>query len=241
MNNKKHSKETREKISFSNKGKHSRKFTEEHKNKISQALKGKSKSEDHKNKMSEAGKRKIFTDLHKMHLKESLKGDKNGFYGKTHSDEVKKIISKIHKGKKLSEDHIKAIRNYTTGRKLTERHIKILRERMINGGSIKASSFITNPSKPQVKLYNLVSSLFSDSVLNFPVEKVNSCIDIAILEHKIAIEYDGSYWHQDEEKDKERQTELEKLGWKFIRYRDYIPSIEKLKSDLEILILGDLI
>ena len=43
----------------------------------------------------------------------------------------------------------------------------------------------------------------------------------------------NTLWHQDEIRDNERQTGLEKLGWKFIRYRDYIPSIEKLSEDIK--------
>jgi len=41
---------------------------------------------------------------------------------------------------------------------------------------------------------------------------------IAIPELKIAIEYDEPHWHQDKEKDRKRQTEIEKVGWKFLRY-----------------------
>jgi len=54
-----------------------------------------------------------------------------------------------------------------------------------------------------------------------------------ISELKIAIEYDGSYWHQDKEKDLKRQKEIEQCGWRFIRYCDFIPSREKLLEDIE--------
>ena len=40
--------------------------------------------------------------------------------------------------------------------------------------------------------------------------------------HKVAIECDGERWHSGEEKireDMERQTILERIGWKFIRIR----------------------
>ena len=98
---------------------------------------------------------------------------------------------------------------------------------------LKQDKFIKNPSKPQVKLYELIVSIYSNSILNFPVEEVNRCIDIAIPEHMIAIEYDGSYWHQNEDSDKKRQDDLENLGWKFIRYIDYIPSMEELMRDIK--------
>jgi len=233
MNRKFHSKETREKISISNKGKHSRKFTEDHKKKIGNALKGKPKSDEAKKRMSESGKKKIFSESHRLHISESVSGIKNGFYGKTHSDEVRKIISNIHKGKKISEEHKKIISNFMKQRKLSDRHIRIIRERMLNGGASYANLFIKNPSKPQVKLYELVLTLFPKSILNFPIEEINRCIDIAIPEYMLAIEYDGSYWHKNKKEDKERQREIENLGWKFIRYVDYIPSIEELKTEIE--------
>lgn len=46
-------------------------------------------------------------------------------------------------------------------------------------------------------------------------------IDIKIQDYKIAIEYDGSYWHQNKEKgDKEKAYIIEKAGWKVIRVRE---------------------
>lgn len=106
------------------------------------------------------------------------------------------------------------------------------KERMLNGLASYANSFVKNPSKPQVKLFEMTKLLCHCAVLNFPVEEINRNIDIAIPLHKIAIEYDGSYWHQDEEKDAKRQEQLELLGWKFIRYRDYIPSLDELKKSI---------
>jgi len=67
------------------------------------------------------------------------------------------------------------------------------KERLLNGQASYMNSFIKNPSKPQVELYNLVKSLNEDAVLNFQVKEVNKSIDIAIPSLMIAIEYDGSY------------------------------------------------
>ncbi len=92
---------------------------------------------------------------------------------------------------------------------------------MLNGGSSHSNSFIRNPSKPQVKLYEWVRSIYPDSILNYPC--LNYCIDIAIPSLMIAIEYDCPYWHRSEEKDRKRQINLEKLRWKFIRYKN-LPS-----------------
>ena len=43
-------------------------------------------------------------------------------------------------------------------------------------------------------------------------------LDFALPDLKIAIECDGEYWHQDKEKDLERQKYIESLGWQFIRF-----------------------
>jgi len=99
-----------------------------------------------------------------------------------------------------------------------------------SGHAAYMNSFISNPSKPQIELYGLVKLLYKNVILNYPT-KSNFSIDIVIPDINIAIEYDGSYWH-DEEKDKIRQKKLEKEGWCFIRYKDYIPSLNKLKEDI---------
>ena len=175
---------------------------------------------------------------------------KKGFSGKKHSDESKRKISDSKKGKKLTEEHKQKISSGVRGKgmfgkKHSEETKRKIRESlkksganersriyMLNGGSSHASSFIRNPSKPQVELFNLVKQIDICPILNFAVKEVNKCIDIALPHRKIAIEYDGSYWHQDEEKDKQRQKEIESLGWKFIRYRDRVPSLDELKGDL---------
>ena len=57
-------------------------------------------------------------------------------------------------------------------------------------------------------------------------------LDVAIPSLKVAIEYDCSYWHQNKERDEKRQSEIEFQEWKFLRYRNYIPSVEQLKKDI---------
>jgi len=105
------------------------------------------------------------------------------------------------------------------------------RQRMLNGGAAYANSFVQNPSGPQVELFNLVKEDHPNSILNYQV--LNFSIDIAIPNLKIAIEYDGSYWHQDQESDNKRQKEIEDQGWTFLRYRDYVPSKEELEKDIK--------
>jgi len=107
---------------------------------------------------------------------------------------------------------------------------KRVRYRMLNGGSSHVRSFLKRISKPQLKLFNKTKDLFPEATLEYPC--LNYSIDIAIPSSKIAVEYDESYWHQDQEADDKRQNEIENEGWTFLRYRDYVPSKEELEKDI---------
>ena len=86
---KKHSEETKRKISESCKG---RKHTEETKQKLSKSLKNRIITEETRRKMSDCKKGIKFSDEHKRKLSEAHKG-------KPHSEETKQKLSKFHKGK----------------------------------------------------------------------------------------------------------------------------------------------
>lgn len=105
-----------------------------------------------------------------------------------------------------------------------------LREKMLNGMASYMNSFIKNPSRPQVELYNRVKELYPNVILNYPC--LNYSLDIAIPELRICIESDGSWWHQDKEKDLKRQKNIEKEGWKIIRY--LIDNIKQVPSKIQI-------
>jgi len=113
----------------------------------------------------------------------------------------------------------------------TEEAKEKMSKRMKNGGSAYMRSFIKNSSKPQVELFELIKGLYPTAILEY--FSLNRSIDIAIPDKMIAIEYDGSYWHKGHEaEDAKRQKLLESTGWKFIRYTDYVPTIDELKRDL---------
>jgi len=45
--------------------------------------------------------------------------------------------------------------------------------------------------------------------------------DIIIREHRLIVEFDGSYWHKDSaQKDKEKARSLQTTGWKVVRARE---------------------
>lgn len=104
-------------------------------------------------------------------------------------------------------------------------------QRMKSGGAAYMNSFVKNPSEPQVEIYNLAKSIYEDTKLNYPC--LNYSIDVAVLPLKIAIEYDGSFWHKDKEKDEKRQRKIELEGWKFIRYIDYVPTENELLDKIK--------
>lgn len=109
------------------------------------------------------------------------------------------------------------------------------RQRALNGLAIKMVRSVKNISKQQIKLYNIIKKIYPNSVLEYPVEneKYGYKIDIAIFNKKIAIEYDGSYWHRNKDYDMNRQKIIESEGWKFIRYEDYIPPLDKILLDIK--------
>jgi len=113
---------------------------------------------------------------------------------------------------------------------------------MKNGGAVYANSFNTNPSGPQVEIYKTAKEMFPELTVKINYPFLNYGLDIAILEYKVAIEYDGSYWHGVNKKkgydDDKRQKECENYGWKFLRYEDKIPTMDQLKEDIQKLVQG---
>lgn len=97
------SEETRQKLSKAHKGKHR---SEETKSKISESKKGKPTwikdkhlSEETRKKISESKKGREFSEEHKRRLSEARKGKTPWNKGKHHSDDSKKKMSEAHKGK----------------------------------------------------------------------------------------------------------------------------------------------
>lgn len=238
-----------------------RQFTEDHKRKISEAKKGKKQLKEHKEKIS---KSMINLYLTNSEFKEKQKrnskrgsnhpmfGKIGGFSGRKHSEETKNMMSLKQQGtnhpsygkqrKKISNDKTsescKQWWNTEEGMKARKKQS----EKMKSGMSARANSFIANPSKPQVKLYNIVKSFFESTILNYSLVDLNYSLDIAIPDLKIWIESDGLYWHKDKEKDIERENKIQNLGWKCIRYvcntiKD-VPPPEQIYFDIINMIKG---
>ena len=90
-------------------------------------------------------------------------------------------------------------------------------------------------SKGQRKLYALAQQLQQGLVeIEYPVKAGDKTfyLDVALPELQCGLEFDGSYWHQDIDKDSTRDKMLADEGWKIIRYRDHVPSLEHLQRDI---------
>ena len=143
-------------------------------------------------------------------------GDENTFGGKKHSKKTRKLMKQKQKDFWNSEN----------GDKAKDKQRKIC----LNGHASYMLSCNSNPSKPQIELYNMILELCPYAILNYPC--LNYSIDIAISFLEVAIEYDEPYWHQDKEYDVKRQRRLEKEGWKFIRFSTLTSKME-IKNKLE--------
>jgi len=93
--------------------------------------------------------------------------------------------------------------------------------------------FPLNRSKGEIELANLlkeyIPTIENDRTLISPYE-----IDILIPSLKIAIEYNGEYWHQDEEKEKTKRDLIESTGYDYIVIweNDWLNNKEEIKKAL---------
>ena len=147
-------------------------------------------------------------------ISEKFKGDKNP----AKRPEVREKLSKARRGRpsKLKGKSYEEI--------LGPERAESRREEQRHFGAI-GMSVCGILSKPQKELYEIVKQIEPDSVLEYPFR--GYCIDIAILDKKIAIEYDGSYWHN-ETRDQEKDKVLEEFGWKVYRFKDRVPTYDEL-------------
>lgn len=206
-----------------------KKHTLESKLKIGLIHKGKVLSEESKLKISISAKeriRKPTSDETKLKIGNSNRGKIKGRVpwnkGKVgiqrHSVESREKMSLSRKGRVAWNKGLKGV--YVVRDETREK----LRKVMLNGGAIKAIKGIKNPSKQEVILRDYIKEIYPKCEFQYQV--LNYSLDIAILEYKIAIEYDGWYHFDCQEHidyHNRRQREIENMGWKFIRYNIFKP------------------
>lgn len=77
-------------------------------------------------------------------------------------------------------------------------------------------------SKGEVLLFEIAKKYFPNAISSHRIQRHDRwawIIDVAIPDYNLALEFDGTYWHQDPKKDKRRDQSLLSLGWKTIRFR----------------------
>lgn len=82
-------------------------------------------------------------------------------------------------------------------------------------------------SEPQNILYDVVKQIYPGAIINDPTIIKGILIDVTIPSLKVAIEYDGYYFHQNTtQRDIGRISELHVKGWRTLNYRIVTNSID---------------
>ena len=122
------------------------------------------------------------------------------------------LTRKTHTGRKKSIDQRKKISGSV--KKLWKEH------------GISMFTRATTQSKPQVELYKIAKMFFPDARDDMNIETSISrrYPDIVIPSLSLIVEYDGSYWHSEEE-DAKRDKELNNVGYSIIHFIDKVPNM----------------
>lgn len=106
-----------------------------------------------------------------------------------------------------------------------------------------AKSFYKNntcaTSKAQIELNNLLSNLYNDSKLNYPLGRYLLDSFIIVNGVKIDVEYDGQYWHSlTKNRDQKRNEYVLSCGYKILRFigTNKLPSIVLIKNSIDTLV-----
>lgn len=164
------------------------------------------------------------------------KKNSSGNRGRIISKETRLKLSLRPKRIKSEEERDK-IKKSRLGRDFRSKEsIEKQRQYMLNGGSIKCIKAIKKISNEEIKIRDIVKELYPEAD---PQHKVfNYALDIALVDKKIAIEYDGYYHFNCQESIDYhimRQKKIEGEGWKFIRYTifDKFPTLDQVKKDID--------
>ena len=170
----------------------------------------------------------------KLKQRESHLGKKNPKHSKwmEENNPMKRVELRNNQSKRITENNPMKLPEVAKRSGATNKGKKKswVSDRMKNGQAAYMCSCNKNPSKEQVQLFSKVKLLYPSALLNYPYN--NYCIDIVIPELMIAIEFDGYYFHKGrEETDRKRQREIEKGGWRFLRYNK-LPNDNELNKTL---------
>lgn len=93
-------------------------------------------------------------------------------------------------------------------------------------------------SKQQIQLHKMIKNKYPNAELNYPFSTCSLDIFVCINNIKIDVEYDGSYWHQDKQRDIKRDKFLQSQGLKTLRIRSghLIPTEQELFDAIDYLV-----
>lgn len=97
-------------------------------------------------------------------------------------------------------------------------------------------------SIPQIRLSELIKEIYGNCELNYPCGRCSLDCMVDVNGDKIDVEYDGKYWHQDEQKNRRRDEYVKSQGYKILRIigNRQIPTKEVLTLSIQKLIENNL-
>lgn len=146
-------------------------------------------------------------------LSESTKG-RIPWNKDTSKPEVKEYILKLKKQWENKDKKQKMIDKL-------KRNVDVAQKRAAGYKSISVQSGKKFISKPQLELFNKIKLIKPDAKLEYFVKEISRFADIAFIDKKIDVEYDGHYWHDNrKELDLMRDLQFNSIGWTVIRVND---------------------
>lgn len=100
-----------------------------------------------------------------------------------------------------------------------------------------------NPtSKPQLKLAKLLLEMYGNCEIEVPCGRCSLDCVVVLCNMRIDVEYDGWYWHQDEQRDRRRDAFVKSNGYQILRVKsnkhDDIPTKEQIDEKIQLLLRG---
>lgn len=115
--------------------------------------------------------------------------------------------------------------------------VKLIREKQ---NQIMCDNGTVPTSQQQLKIFNMLAEYYGDNkcALNEPLSDLSLDCVVNVNGCKIDIEYDGAYWHQDQQKDRRRDEFVKSNGYKVLRIKSdrMIPTIEEINQKIDILL-----
>lgn len=216
MFGKRHSKESREKMSNEMKGENNLSKRSDVKKKISKAKKGYKHTQQTREKISRSIK-KGFINGRISTL---------GMLGKTHSEKIREKLSGSQRKRyedpeerKKTSEAMKGENNGMFGKHPSEETREKMRQSALNRKT-KSKSFDTSI---ELKIQQILKDNDYEFKTQYLIRNI-ARVDIAFPDKKIIIECDGDYWHNlpgAQEKDHRRDDILINFGWNVIRFWEH--------------------